>query len=375
VTHSTPELDETVLSEAARWASGGVMPRGSVPVRELVKVWGPEVFGGGGSFDGAVADGGGAVGVGGAKGVDAGEARAVAYCRELATSHQENFSVLTSLVPSRLRDDFAAVYAFCRWSDDLGDEYDVVEGAGGLEAARAEASRRLAWWRGELERCWEGSARHPVFVALAATRRRHPGLPMKPFVDLISAFEQDQRKTRYETWDEVVDYCTRSADPVGRIVLHLGGYAEGPENAERYEASDATCTALQLTNFWQDVRRDLVERDRVYLPERETGLRAEHLRAWLDRGDEPGVRVAYIRAVRPMVERTWGLFERGRGLEGMLDRELRPVVWLLGAGGRAALGRVESMGCATLWRRPRLGKVAKASLVGRALLMARIGRG
>lgn len=378
---STPVFDEPGVSAASRWWAGGSMPRGSVPVRELVKVWGPEVWEGAG--------GGGGVG-GGVVVEDGAEARAVGYCRELASSHQENFSVLSSLVPARLRDDFAAVYAFCRWSDDLGDEYGLVlrhqgsgaghqdeesgEGVSGVEEARVVAARRLAWWRGELERCWEGSAWHPVFVALLATRRRHPGLPMRPFSDLISAFEQDQRKTRYSTWDEVVDYCTRSADPVGRIVLHLGGYAEGPENGERYVASDATCTALQLTNFWQDVRRDLIERDRVYLPEDETGLRAEHLRAWLDRGDEPGVRVAYIRAVRPMVERTWELFERGRVLEGMLDRSIRPVVWLLGAGGRSTLRRVESIGCATLWDRPRLGKLAKASLVGRALVMSRFGR-
>ena len=311
-------------------------------------------------------------------------AQAIAYCRGLATSHYENFSVLTSLVPASLRDDFAAVYAFCRWADDLGDE----TGAG--PEARARSESLLAWWRTSLGGCHaaarttDGSGghsteaplgtahpSHPVYIALAQTFRRHPALELKPFGDLIDAFIQDQRVTRYQTFEQCVDYCSRSADPVGRIVLQLGGYPNIPANADRYAMSDATCTALQLINFWQDVRRDLLERDRVYLPELDTGISADMLRDWAHRPDDPAARVPYIRAVRGLIDRTAELFDQGRPLPAALDPSLAPVVWLFGAGGEAILRAVEGMGCATLWSRPRLSRFTKAGLVGRAYLWAR----
>lgn len=296
---------------------------------------------------------------------------AVLYCRGLAVSHYENFSVLTSLVPERLRDDFAGVYAFCRWSDDLADETGTDEGA------RSRSLALLSWWRGELDRCFSDQPNaedsHPVFVALRQTRRRHPMLPAKPFHDLIDAFEQDQRVRAYRTWDQCVDYCTRSANPVGRIVLALAGYADTPANAERYAMSDATCTALQLINFWQDVRRDLLERDRVYLPEDTTGVSPEMLRNWAHRPDDPAGRVAFIRALTPLVDRTEALFGQGRALPRSLNREIAPVVWLFGAGGEAILSAVRRIGCATLWERPHLSRSTKAALVGRAWLMSKVG--
>lgn len=294
---------------------------------------------------------------------------ALAYVRSLTTSHYENFSVLSRLVPADLRDDFAAVYAFCRWSDDLGDE------TGADDAARQRSLELLAWWRGELTSCAAAAAsgspypgRHPVFVVLADTMLRRL-LDPQPFHDLISAFEQDQRITRYQTWDQLVGYCRLSADPVGRIVLALAGHrGDQPGDAERFAMSDATCTALQLTNFWQDVRRDLFERDRVYLPSDLTGLDASTLRTWAERSDDPEARVAFIRALRPLVERTRELFDRGRPLPGTLDRSIAPVVWLFGAGGRSVLRSVERAGCATLWKRPTLSKARKVSLVARASL-------
>lgn len=300
-------------------------------------------------------------------------AEALEYCRGLATTHYENFSVLTSLVPVGLRDDFAAVYAFCRWADDLGDE------TGSDDAARARSVELLDWWKRETVACFAGEARHPVFVALRETARRHAahGLGAGPFLNLIDAFAQDQRVRAYETWEQCVDYCTRSANPVGRIVLMLAGYAP-PEmdgaNAERFAMSDATCTALQLINFWQDVRRDLVERDRVYLPARDTGISPEMLREWLDRADDPGARVRYIRAMRPLVERTKELFDRGRPLPRHLNPGIAPVVWLFGAGGDAIVRAVERIGCATLWERPRLGKLTKARLVAQAWMLSRWGQ-
>ncbi|MBL0926059.1 MAG: squalene synthase HpnC [Phycisphaerales bacterium] len=285
------------------------------------------------------------------------------YCRQLTLGHYENFTVLSGLVPQSIRDDFAAVYAFCRWSDDLGDE------TGADEAARARSESLLRWWRGELAACVaaarsaapERPLRHPVFVALAETLRRHP-LSAEPFEHLIDAFVQDQRVTRYDTWDQLLDYCARSANPVGRIVLGLGGRAD----PELVAMSDATCTALQLTNFWQDVRRDLIERDRVYLPRAITGWSAEQLRDWMARPDDPAARVPFIRGVRPLVAETRKLFEKGRPLPAALGRELGPVVWLFGAGGEAVLRSVERIGCATLWERPKLGKLGKMSLLARA---------
>lgn len=310
--------------------------------------------------------------------------RARAYVHELATSHYENFPVLTRLVPSELRDDFAAVYAFCRWSDDLGDE----TGAG--EAARARSLDLLRQWRAMLDGCvrfargddggGQGAPSHPVYAALAGTIRKN-NLSDRPFHHLIDAFEQDQRVTRYETWEQVLDYCTRSADPVGRIVLALAGVGDGgtPQSTDErttrlVKMSDATCTALQLINFWQDVRRDLLERDRVYLPSGEVGFGAEDLRAWIAEPDAPEHRVRYIKAVRPLVKRTGALFEEGRPLAEELPPSIAPVVRLFWEGGMTIVHAVERQGCTTLWRRPRLGKAKKASLVLGAMIRAKLAR-
>ncbi len=297
------------------------------------------------------------------------------YVRELSLGHYENFSVLSRLVPEHLRDDFASVYSYCRWSDDLGDE------TGSDEAARERSLELLGWWRQELRRCFSvaagetdaGTLRHPVFITLSETARRRE-LSIEPFEHLIDAFEQDQRVTQYETWDQLVGYCTRSADPVGRIVLALAGHnGSKPGDAELIAMSDATCTALQLTNFWQDVRRDLFERARVYLPSAETGVSPDTLRAWARTPDDPGARVPFIKALRPLVERTRGLFEKGRPLPAALAGEMSPVVWLFGAGGESVLSAVERAGCATLWSRPKLTRRRKASLVARAWWLSRAG--
>jgi squalene synthase HpnC len=294
--------------------------------------------------------------------------------RALTDSHYENFSVLSRLVPAELRDDFAAVYAYCRCSDDLADE------TGHDDAARARSLELLAAWRGQLVRCvrfarGESTDRpgHPVFVALAETMRRRE-LSEAPFHHLLDAFEQDQRVTEYETWEQVIGYCTRSADPVGRIILMLDGRRlDDSRWDEMRRMSDATCTALQLTNFWQDVRRDLVERGRIYIPLRDAGLTGEMLRDWMHRPDDPGARVPFIRAVRPLVDRTRELFGAGRPLPRMMSSPLSPVVWLFGAGGESVLRSVEGIGCATLWARPRLAKGRKLLLVALAGAMHGVG--
>ena len=181
----------------------------------------------------------------------------LAYTRALSGSHYENFHVVSVLLPKRLHQDFFNIYAYCRWADDLGDEFSDP----------SRSLELLDWWQRELEALYAGEARHPVFVALKGTVQAHQ-LPQEPFADLIKAFVQDQTINRYRSYTQVLDYCVRSANPVGRLVLHLCGYAD----EQRFRLSDATCTALQLANHWQDVRRDYFERDRVYVPE-ETLLR------------------------------------------------------------------------------------------------------
>jgi squalene synthase HpnC len=295
------------------------------------------------------------------------------YVRGLTTTHYENFSVLSALVPVRLRDDFAAVYAFCRWSDDLGDE------TGSTPEARARSTELLSRWRSMVGAIFDDAQpEHPVLIALQETVRRH-ALPERPFADLISAFEQDQTVTTYESWDQVLDYCTRSANPVGRLVLMLGGFrprgedGSGDDREGRFSLSDDICTALQLTNFWQDVRRDLLDRGRVYMPVKETGLTPGILRDWASRPEDPQARVPFISALRGLVRKTWPLFERGRALPALLGRELGPVVGLFLSGGCRVLRSVERSGCTTLWHRPRLSRLTKAMLVGRALLGSRLG--
>ncbi len=177
-------------------------------------------------------------------------ADAQAYCRRLATTHYENFPVVSWLLPRRLHQDFYNIYAYCRWADDLGDE--VGDPTRSLEL--------LGWWREELTGCFEGRASHPVFVALGRTIREF-GIPREPFADLISAFEQDQSIRQYDTFEQLVDYCRRSANPVGRLVLHLCRQA----TSDNFRWSDSICTGLQLANFWQDVGRDL-DIGRIYLP-------------------------------------------------------------------------------------------------------------
>src|SRR5689334_14661492 len=175
---------------------------------------------------------------------------AQSYCERLARSHYENFSVATWFLPKRLRQHFFNVYAYCRISDDLGDE-----------TGNPDASLQLLdQWESELNACYEGKPKHPVFVALAGTVREFE-IPKHEFADLLTAFRQDQTITRYETFDDLLGYCRYSANPVGHLVLYLCGYRD----AERQQLSDFTCTALQLANFWQDVGVDY-EKGRMYLP-------------------------------------------------------------------------------------------------------------
>ena len=287
--------------------------------------------------------------------------QAHAYTKRMTEAHGENFTVVSRLLPAALREDFRNVYAFCRAADDLGDE------AGDRERALS----LLSWWSRELDACYAGEPRHPVFVALRSTIERHE-LPRRPFDDLIDAFVQDQRVTRYDAWDGVLDYCTRSADPVGRLVLMMCGYRD----AERFALSDATCTALQLVNFWQDVRRDVLERDRIYLPRdvaEAHGLDVEEMaravrRHAADGPDAAGgleaVRPAFVATMGELMRRTWPLFGKGRALWPRIDEpRLRSSVALFSRGGEAVMRKIEKRGLDTLSARPRMTRADKAWLL------------
>ena len=177
-------------------------------------------------------------------------AEAQQYCRRLSRSHYENFTVASILLPANLRPHFYAIYAYCRWADDLADET-----SGGDESLRL-----LDWWEQELTACYRGQAWHPVFVALQDTVERF-SIPIEPFEHLLIAFRQDQYRKRYETFNDLLAYCRNSANPVGRLVLYLGRAA----TTENFSLSDSICTGLQLANFCQDVARDY-DRGRIYLP-------------------------------------------------------------------------------------------------------------
>ena len=280
---------------------------------------------------------------------------AEAFCRAVARRHYENFTVATRLVPARLRQHLANVYAFARWADDLADE----------SASREEANAALASWREELDACFAGRARHPVLIALADTVRR-AGLDRKPFADLIDAFEQDQRQDRYATRAELIDYCRRSADPVGRIVLAL----EGCRDAELVALSDAICTGLQLVNFWQDIRRDRLA-GRVYLPledMRRHGVAEPML-------DEPSASPALRVLVADEVAWARDCFAAGAPLAAAAPAALRPAIEMFLGGGMAVADAIERAGFDTLDRRPTVGRWTKARLAAWAGWRAVAGGG
>lgn len=260
----------------------------------------------------------------------------LAYCRQLAQTHYENFVVASRLLPRSLRQHFANVYAYCRWSDDLADEIGNHE----------ESLALLDWWEGQLTACFAGQVTHPVFVALRQTVREFD-IPAQPFHDLLGAFRQDQSVRRYERFTDLLGYCRRSANPVGRIVLFLGR----SHDEERGRLSDSICTGLQLANFWQDVAADW-RRGRVYIPLEdcrrfgcdESDLAAGRANAATTRLLEFEVRRAeeWLRAGLPLVER----------LPGWLAGD----IWLMTHGGLKILAKIRSVRFDVWTRRPRVSR-------------------
>src|SRR5437868_3863685 len=270
------------------------------------------------------------------------------YCRRLARTHYENFSVATWFLPKHLRQDFLNVYAYCRISDDLGDEV----GDPALSVALLDE------WQTELDACYAGNPRHPVFVALAETVKRFE-IPKHEFFDLLIAFRQDQTVTRFETFDDVLAYCRYSANPVGHLVLYLCGYRD----PERRQLSDFTCTALQLANFWQDVTVDYAK-GRIYLP-------LEDLRRYSVTEEDIAQNcntAAFCDMMKFEVERAREWFKHGLPLAEQVDRELAIDIELFSRGGQEILNAIAHQGYAVLGRRPAISKTRKLALVARAAL-------
>ncbi len=271
---------------------------------------------------------------------------ACAYCERLARTHYENFSVATWFLPKRLRQHFFNLYAYCRISDDLGDE----------TGDPSASLRLLDEWETELNACYGGNPRHPVFVALADTVRQFD-IPMQTFADLLTAFRQDQTITCYETFADLLGYCRYSANPVGHLVLYLCGYRD----PERQHLSDFTCTALQLANFWQDVTTDY-EKGRIYLP-------LEDLRRFqVSEEDIASKRNSsqFREMMRFEVQRARDWFDRGFPLVSKVSRELAIDIELFSRGGQEILNATERQEYAVLGNRPSISKSRKLALVARA---------
>ncbi len=275
-------------------------------------------------------------------------AQSGAYCASLAKSHYENFHVATFFLPKELHQDFYNLYAYCRWSDDLADE----------TGDRERSLHLLELWERQLDECYAGQARHPVFQALAETVRRRD-VPAEPFHNLLRAFVQDQQVRRYPTYADLEGYCENSANPVGRLVLYLCGYRD----EERQRLSDFTCTALQLANFWQDVVVDYAK-DRIYIPLEDIsrfGCSEEQIAR---REFTPSFR----ELMRFEVDRARGLFAQGLPLVKMVNPHLSADLDLFSRGGLEILNMIEECGYNVLRARPSLGKWRKLRLLAVAAI-------
>lgn len=270
-------------------------------------------------------------------------AKARRYCRRLARRHYENFTVASLLLPRRLRRHFCNVYAYCRWADDLADRTGDPQRSLAL----------LGWWETQLRDCYAGKTLHPVFVALAETIKGFD-VPLDPFVDLLVAFRQDQRVTRYETFDQLLEYCRYSANPVGRLVLYLGRC----HTPERARLADSICTGLQLANFWQDVARDW-DRGRVYLPQVDCRRFGYDQRMFARRECNQ----AFRRLLAAQLDQAEGWLRSGAPLIGLMPRELRLDVALFVRGGLEILDAVRRQDFDVWTSRPVVSKMAKLRIL------------
>ncbi len=282
--------------------------------------------------------------------------QARAYCAKLASAHYENFHVMTGLLPKRVRPHFASVYAYCRISDDLGDEV----------GDRDVAMQLLEEWGALLDECYDApqNSRHPVFVALAETVVACQ-LPRKLFHDLLTAFKMDQSKVRHADWDSLVQYSFYSANPVGRLVLGICGYHDEATAL----LSDDVCTGLQIANFCQDVVRDYAI-GRIYLPQDAMRRHDVTEQQIADQEFTPGFRAM----MEELVARVRVMLQRGSQITTHVDGELAATLGLIVAGGMAVLDAIASQGYDVMRERPVVGKVKKMQLLCVALAKLGVAR-
>ena len=276
----------------------------------------------------------------------------LAYTRQLTKTHYENFTVGSLLLPKDKRQHVSNLYAYCRTVDDFGDEAD------------GDRLDLLHQWREDLERCYDGEPRHPVMVALQHTIQRYR-VPREPFLKLIEANRMDQETTRYRTFDDLLRYCDHSANPCGRLFLYVFDYRD----EERHRLADYTCTALQLTNFWQDVNRDW-QKGRVYLP-------LEDMDAHNVTENQIDNRVFddnFRKLMAFQVERTRRIFRQGAQLLHHIDGHAKIDVALFTRGGMAVLDAIEKQDYNVLARRPSLSRFSKAWLLLSTFATMKLGR-
>jgi squalene synthase HpnC len=272
------------------------------------------------------------------------------YCAEVTRAHYENFPVASLFLPEDRRPYIQAIYAFSREADDAADEGTMAD---------EERLRRLDAWGEQLERCFQGEAEHPVFIALADTVGRLE-LPIEPFRDLLAAFRRDVTQHRYATFDDLLGYCRCSANPVGRLVLMIFGH--GDEHL--FELSDDLCTALQLTNFWQDVDVDR-RKGRLYIPEEDMARSGYSIRKW-EAGETDA---AYQEVMKFQVDRTRELFYRASELPALVGKDLQVELRLVWFGGMKILRRLERR---KYLGRPVLGSADKAIILWNGLFRSKL---
>jgi len=295
------------------------------------------------------------------------------YCERLAQTHYENFTVGSWLLPKAKRRHVHAIYSYCRTVDDLGDEtapptIAALSGMSAFDQEDGEESYRLGlldWWQTELEACYSGIPSHPVMVALQETIHTFE-IPREPFLKLIKANRMDQRNKRHSTYNDLLYYCDHSANPVGHLFLCLFGYAD----PERLRISDATCTALQQANFWQDVAHDY-QMGRIYLP-MEDLAKFGYSESELAQGVENN---AFRQLLAFEIERTMGLFREGASLVNTLEGQVKLDVALFTRGGMAVLEAIRRQNYNVLVDRPTLSRSRKAGLFFSTWLTWKLGLG
>jgi hydroxysqualene synthase len=280
---------------------------------------------------------------------------AFAYCEMITTSHYENFPVASLFLPQEKRPYIQAIYAFSRTADDFADE---------LSLSPEERLVRLQHWDDSLSRCFEGDAEHPVFIALRETVKRQ-NIPIEPLRDLLTAFKRDVSQTRYETFEDLLSYCKCSANPVGRIVLMIFNHRD----EKLFNLSDAICTALQLTNFWQDIAVDL-KKNRLYLPLEDMRRFGYSEEKWKN-----GVVDDTFRQLMGFeTERTRDMFYSGAELPAMVGKDLQIELRLVWMGGMTILKLLKRSGYEIVHRRPSLTLLNKVMIFSRALLISDLAR-